>query len=157
VFRIGQGIDIHQFDVKRPLFLGGVKISDSDGLIGHSDADVLLHAVMDALLGAVGKGDIGELFPDNDPKFLGADSKDLLKSVWNKLLAEGWQLVNLDCTVLAERPKISPYKHAMQVILSEIFGVDESCCNIKATTSEKMGFIGRAEGMMALAVVLLQR
>ena len=157
MLRIGQGVDVHPFAEERPLILGGVKISERNGLLGHSDADVLLHAIMDALLGAVGEGDIGELFPDTDPQYLNADSKKLLSKVWGKISAEGWYLVNLDCTVLAEQPRLSPFKSRIQESIAEVFGVESAACGLKATTTEKLGFVGRREGIMVLAVVLLEK
>ena len=155
-YRIGHGIDVHQFAKDRELWLGGVKLSDEDGLLGHSDADVLTHAVMDALLGALAMGDIGEHFPDNDPKYLGANSKELLIFLWDKIKADNWQLENLDCTVLAQKPKISSFKNAIRESLAEAFGVDSDRISVKATTTEKLGFVGRAEGIQAEAVVLLK-
>ncbi len=156
-YRIGHGIDVHQFAKNRELWLGGVKLSDEDGLLGHSDADVLTHAVMDALLGALAMGDIGEHFPDNDPKYLGANSKELLVSLWNKIKKDGWVLENLDCTILAQKPKISPYKNAIRESLADAFGVEIERISVKATTTEKLGFVGRTEGIQAEAVVLLRK
>jgi 2-C-methyl-D-erythritol 2,4-cyclodiphosphate synthase len=155
--RIGQGIDVHPFKEGRKCILGGVEIPSPRGLDGHSDADALVHALIDALLGATGQRDIGTIFPDTDMTFKDADSCELLKSVWQKLRLEGWALVNTDITVLAETPKLKPYVDTMREKLSGILGCTIDRIAIKATTTEKMGFIGRQEGLLASAVVLLQR
>mgnify|MGYP001216163707 CR=1 FL=1 len=155
--RIGQGIDVHQLVEGRHCIIGGVKIQHTHGLDGHSDADVLLHAVMDAVLGAVGASDIGTLFPPDDERWRGADSLELLRSVWSKVSSEGWRLVNLDCTVLAEAPKIYPHVPMMKDKISSAFGVATNCIGIKATTTESMGFVGRREGILASAAILLSR
>ena len=155
--RIGQGVDIHRLVTGRPLLLGGVKIPHSKGLDGHSDADVLLHAIMDALLGAAGHADIGSMFPDTDKRWKNADSKDLLTRVWKKLASEGWFVVNVDSSVLAEAPKLKPHIGAMKKAISSILNIGESSCGIKATTTEKLGFVGRGEGILASASVLLGR
>jgi len=155
--RIGQGIDVHPFEKGRPLVLGGVCISHEFGLGGHSDADVLLHALVDALLGAVGKGDIGSHFPDTEDAYRNIDTKVLLKKAWDLLRAERWEIVNLDCTVMAEAPRLSPFIPKMQEAISAVLDVAPEKCSIKATTSEKMGFVGRGEGILAAAVVLLKR
>lgn len=155
--RIGQGIDVHQFAEGRPCILGGVEIPHFRGLLGHSDADVLVHAFIDAILGAIGQRDIGTLFPDTDEAFKGADSCGLLAVVWETARKEGWSLVNADITVLAEAPKIKPHVSAMQLKLSAIVGVTPERITIKATTTEKLGFVGREEGIVASAVVLVQR
>lgn len=157
MFRIGHGIDVHQFAYDRALILGGVKLSDIDGLIGHSDADVLTHAIMDAILGAVGGGDIGEHFPDTDAQYLNADSKELLRRLWERVHADGWEIVNLDCTIIAQKPRIAPFKQAIKLSVAEALLIDESVCGIKATTTEHLGFLGREEGMAAFAVVLLEK
>jgi 2-C-methyl-D-erythritol 2,4-cyclodiphosphate synthase len=155
--RIGLGNDVHELVEGRPLVLGGVTIPHSHGLAGHSDADALLHAVCDAILGATGRGDIGTRFPNTDPRWKGADSKKLLASVWEDVSREGWGLVNLDTTVLAEAPKLSPHIPAMKRCIGEVLGVSPDRVGIKATTSEGLGFVGRKEGIMASAVVLLAR
>lgn len=155
--RIGQGIDVHQFAEGRRCVLGGVEIPHSRGLLGHSDADVLVHALMDAILGALGQRDIGTLFPDTDEAFKGADSCGLLGTVWEAARRDGWSLVNADITVLAEAPKIKPHVSAMQAKLAGILRVLPDRIAIKATTTERLGFVGREEGIVASAVVLLQR
>lgn len=156
-FRIGQGIDIHPFQEGRRCVLGGVEIPSSKGLKGHSDADALIHALMDAILGATGRRDIGTLFPDTDQAFKDADSRELLRRVWSLASEEGWSLVNADMTLLAEVPKVKPYVTEMQSTLSAILGVEPSRVTIKATTTERLGFIGREEGVLASAVVLITR
>lgn len=155
--RVGQGIDVHSFAEGRRCVIGGVEIPHSKGLLGHSDADVLVHAVMDAILGATGSRDIGALFPDTDAAFKDADSCSLLKRVWDDATREGWRIGNLDISLLAQAPKISPYIQAMRERLSGILKSDISRIGIKATTTESMGFVGREEGVIAFAVVLLQR
>lgn len=153
--RVGQGIDVHQLVEGRPLVLGGVTIEHTHGLLGHSDADVLLHAVADAVLGALGKGDIGVFFPDTDSRWKGADSLELLRIVWESAKADGWQLMNADCTVVIERPKIRPFIPAMQEKIAGVLGASVEQISIKATTSETLGYVGRREGATAYAVVLL--
>ena len=155
--RIGQGIDIHPFKAGRRCVLGGVDIPSQRGLDGHSDADALTHALIDAVLGAIGQRDIGTLFPDTDAEFKDADSIGLLTKVWGLARGEGWSLVNADVTLLAQVPKIKPYVTKMQERLSGVFGCDLNRVTIKATTTERLGFIGREEGVLASAVVLLQR
>ena len=155
--RIGQGIDIHPFKEGRRCVLGGVEIPSARGLDGHSDADALVHALIDALLGATGQRDIGTVFPDTDQSFKDADSCGLLRKVWEGVSNHGWSLVNADMTVLAEAPKLKPFIPEMQEKLSVIMGCSKDRVTIKATTTEKMGFIGRGEGLLASAVVLLQR
>lgn len=155
--RIGHGIDIHPFKEGRRCVLGGVEIPSPRGLDGHSDADALVHALIDALLGATGQRDIGTLFPDTDPSFKDADSCELLKKVWGNVQRSGWALVNADMTVLAEAPKLKPYVTEMQQKLGAILACSTDRIAIKATTSERMGFVGRGEGVLASAVVLLQR
>jgi 2-C-methyl-D-erythritol 2,4-cyclodiphosphate synthase len=155
--RVGQGIDVHPFAEGRRCVIGGVEIPHSKGLLGHSDADVLVHAVMDAILGATGSRDIGALFPDTDVSFKDADSCLLLKRVWDDATEKGWRIVNLDISLLAQVPKISPYVETIRERLSGILTSEISRIGIKATTTESMGFIGREEGVMAFAVVLLQR
>ena len=154
--RIGIGYDVHRLAEGRKLILGGVDIPWTMGLDGHSDADVLTHAVMDAILGALGRGDIGKLFPDTDPAFLGADSIELLKQVAELMHGDGYVLGNLDVVLIAQRPKISPYTEEMRDHLSEALHCDRSRINVKATTEEKLGFTGRGEGMAAEAGCLLE-
>jgi 2-C-methyl-D-erythritol 2,4-cyclodiphosphate synthase len=155
--RIGQGVDIHRFAEGRRCVLGGVEIPHSVGLLGHSDADVLIHALMDAILGASGQRDIGYLFPDTDSAFKDADSCVLLKRVWDLASKEGWTLNNADISLLAEAPRIKPYVTQMQTRIAEVLGCDSAQITIKATTTEKLGFVGREEGIVAMAVVLLSR
>lgn len=155
--RIGLGYDVHAFSEGRQLILGGVEIDHPRGLAGHSDADVLAHALMDALLGAVRGGDIGKLFPDTDPRFRGADSLKLLAEVYAFVLDQGYRLVDADCVLVLEQPKVSPYRDQMRANLAAAMGVDAACVGLKATTTEKLGFEGRGEGVAAQAVVLLER
>ncbi|GHU07506.1 2-C-methyl-D-erythritol 2,4-cyclodiphosphate synthase [Betaproteobacteria bacterium] len=156
-FRIGQGFDVHAFVAGRPLMLGGVRIPHERGLAGHSDADVLLHAITDALLGAAGLGDIGRLFPDTDAQYAGADSRVLLRTAFARVKAAGWAVGNLDATIICQAPKISPHAPAMVDNLAADLGLDPGCVNIKGKTTEKLGFTGREEGIAAQAVVLLVR
>ncbi|MBA3313225.1 MAG: 2-C-methyl-D-erythritol 2,4-cyclodiphosphate synthase [Planctomycetota bacterium] len=156
-FRVGLGQDCHRLATGRRLILGGVAVEYDRGLDGHSDADVLLHAVTDAVLGAAGLGDIGELFPDTDPQHRDADSAELLKVALHTVREQGWNVVNLDCTVAAERPKLSPYKPAIRRRLAELLGIDAEAVNVKAKTGERVGPVGREEAMTAEAIVLLQR
>ncbi|MDB5085138.1 MAG: ispD, partial [Bacilli bacterium] len=157
MFRIGQGFDVHQLTEGRPLVLGGVVIPYDKGLIGHSDADVLLHAVKDALLGAIAAGDIGRHFPDTDEAYRGADSVKLLQEVWRMVTTQGYRLGNLDCTVMAQRPKLAPYIEEMRGVLAKELSAEPLQINIKATTTEQLGFIGRGEGIAAQAIVLLEK
>ena len=154
--RVGQGFDVHAFAEKRRLVLGGVEVPYPLGLAGHSDADVLIHAVCDALLGAAGLGDIGRHFPDSDAQYAGADSCELLAGVVAKAAAAGWQVVNIDATVIAQKPKLAEFIPAMELRLAEVIGIGAAAVNIKATTTEKLGFTGRGEGIAAQAVALLQ-
>ena len=153
--RIGHGYDVHKLVEGRDLILGGVKIDHKLGLLGHSDADVLLHAVSDALLGAAGLGDIGRHFPDTDPCYAGADSLKLLEAVMEKLTCAGWKVGNVDSTIVAQRPKLAPYLPQMQRNLASVMGIEINQVNIKATTEEKLGFTGSGEGMAAQAIALL--
>ena len=153
--RIGHGYDVHRLTDGRSLIIGGVKIPFELGLDGHSDADVLTHALMDALLGAAALGDIGKLFPDNDDAYLGADSVELLRFVGRKLLENGYALCNADCTVIAQRPKLAPYIDTMRQRLADALRVDVDCISVKATTEEKLGFTGEGLGITAHAVVLI--
>ena len=155
--RIGQGFDVHAFEAGRKLIIGGVEIPFEKGLAGHSDADVLLHAITDAVLGALSLGDIGKWFPDTSEEFRGADSLELLKRVWQKVRADGWSLVNCDATVLAERPKLGGHFDAMRKRISSVLDARPEDIGLKATTTEKLGFVGREEGIAAMAVVLLER
>ena len=154
--RIGMGYDVHRLVSGRRLILGGIPISWDKGLLGHSDADVVTHAVCDALLGAAGLGDIGLHFPDSDSAWAGIDSLELLQRV-RSMLRGRWQVVNLDITVLAQAPKLAPYREAMQTRLAEVLGIPKTQVNIKATTTEGLGPIGREEGIAAQCVVLLQQ
>ncbi|CAM3895117.1 2-C-methyl-D-erythritol 2,4-cyclodiphosphate synthase [Alkalicoccus chagannorensis] len=153
--RIGQGFDVHQLTEGRPLLLGGIDIPYEKGLLGHSDADVLLHTIADAALGAIGEGDIGRHFPDTDPAFKDADSQKLLSHVWDLVKQHGYILGNVDCTIMAEKPKMAPYIQPMQRRIAELLEADPSRVNVKATTTEKLGFTGRGEGIAAQAVILL--
>jgi 2-C-methyl-D-erythritol 2,4-cyclodiphosphate synthase len=153
--RIGNGYDIHQLVADRPLILGGVKIPHPLGLLGHSDADVLTHAIMDALLGALGLGDIGHYFPPNDPKWKGANSIILLKQVLSIIQSQGWQIGNIDSTIVAEQPKLKPHLKSMRSTIAEALALDLAQVSIKATTNERLGPVGREEGICAYAVVLL--
>lgn len=157
MIRIGQGFDVHQLATDRKLIIGGVEIPFNKGLLGHSDADVLLHAITDALLGAAGLGDIGHLFPDTDLAFKNADSICLLKETMEKVRELGFTIGNIDCTILAEEPKMKPYLSEMKKNISQACTIDQTQINLKATTMEKMGFIGREEGMGAIAVALLEK
>jgi 2-C-methyl-D-erythritol 2,4-cyclodiphosphate synthase len=156
--RVGQGYDVHALVAGRPLIIGGVTIPYDRGLAGHSDADVLLHAVTDAILGAAGMGDIGRHFPDTDLQWKGADSRMLLRTAYGKLREAGWQIVNVDATVHAQAPKIGPHAAAMQANIAQDLGLgDSSRVNIKAKTNESLGFLGRREGIAATVVALIQR
>ncbi|SEO77125.1 2-C-methyl-D-erythritol 2,4-cyclodiphosphate synthase [Amphibacillus marinus] len=157
MFRIGQGFDVHAFSPDRPCVIGGVTIPHEKGLLGHSDADVLLHTIADALLGAIGAGDIGKHFPDTDPAYKDADSKILLAHVWQMIQRQGYQLGNLDCTVIAQRPKLAPYIETIRASIAGILSVDVDQINVKATTTEALGFTGREEGIAAQAVVLIEK
>jgi 2-C-methyl-D-erythritol 2,4-cyclodiphosphate synthase len=157
MIRIGHGYDVHRFAPERKLILGGVSIPYEMGLAGHSDADVLVHALMDAMLGAMAKGDIGKHFPDTDNSFKDIDSMILFKRVCEILKDEGYSLSNADCTVIAQAPKLAPHIEAMRKNIAAAAGVDISQINIKATTEEKLGFTGRKEGISAHAVCLLEK
>lgn len=153
--RIGHGYDVHRLTEGRKLILGGVEIPYEKGLLGHSDADVLTHALMDALLGAVALGDIGKLFPDNDDSFLDADSLVLLKKVSELLSDNNYKLINADCTIIAQKPKLAPFINDMRMALAQVLNADVSQISIKATTEEKLGFTGEGLGIAAHAVVLI--
>ncbi len=154
-FRIGQGFDVHQLVAGRRLVIGGVEIAHDKGLLGHSDADVLLHAVSDALLGAAALGDIGRHFPDSDPRYKGIDSRELLRRVAGLVREAGFVPVNVDATVIAEAPRMAPHVPAMVANIAADLGIDEARVNVKATTTEKLGFTGRGEGIAAQAACLL--
>ena len=153
--RIGHGYDVHRLVEGRPCIIGGVEIPFEKGLLGHSDADVLLHAIMDAVLGAMAAGDIGKLFPDSDPAYKGANSLALTRRVAMVMRERGFKLVNLDATVIAEAPKLAPHIPAMRANIAEAFGVDVDCVSVKATTEEHLGFTGSGEGIAAHAVCLI--
>jgi 2-C-methyl-D-erythritol 2,4-cyclodiphosphate synthase len=157
VIRSGLGVDSHRFEPGRPLILGGVDIPHEEGLAGHSDADVLTHAIVDALLGAAGLGDIGQHFPDTDERFKDADSLELLRTVVVFLEDNGFRIVHVDATVMMERPKLSPYRDAMRQTLADALRIGLGHVNVKATTGERMGFVGRGEGVAAMAIATLDR
>ncbi|NLA75653.1 MAG: 2-C-methyl-D-erythritol 2,4-cyclodiphosphate synthase [Deltaproteobacteria bacterium] len=155
MFRIGFGYDVHGLAEARRLILGGVNIPWNKGLLGYSDADVLVHAIMDGILGALGRGDIGRHFPDTDPAYKDKDSLEMLNDVMSMVKADGFQINNLDCTIVAQEPKLAPYIEGMREKLSLVLAIGKGRINIKATTTEKMGFAGRGEGMEAYAAVSL--
>ncbi|WP_342599483.1 2-C-methyl-D-erythritol 2,4-cyclodiphosphate synthase [Psychrobacillus sp. FSL H8-0483] len=155
MMRIGQGFDVHEFADNRPLIIGGITIPYERGLIGHSDADVLLHTITDAALGAIGEGDIGRHFPDTDPDFKDADSAKLLEHIWKLVDARGYKLGNIDCTIIAQKPKMAPYIETIRTRVAELLQADVSQVNVKATTTEKLGFTGREEGIASMATILL--
>jgi 2-C-methyl-D-erythritol 2,4-cyclodiphosphate synthase len=154
-YRVGIGVDAHAFDVAAPLVLGGVALDHPRGLAGHSDGDVLAHALIDALLGAAGLGDIGSLFPSGEDRFRGASSLDLLREAYGQVRETGWRLVNADCVLVGEEPKIAPYREEMRRRLGDAIGDGE--VNVRATTTDHLGFTGRGEGLAAHAVALLER
>lgn len=156
MFRIGMGFDAHRFEAGRKLVLGGVEIPFDRGLAGHSDADVVLHALMDALLGACGRGDIGQLFPETDRAYLGVSSLDLLDRVMRIVRGEGYAVVNVDLVVICGAPKISPYRDRMRESVAHGCGIDPGAVSVKGTTTEGMGFAGRGEGVAGMAAVLLE-
>ena len=157
MMRIGQGSDIHALVEGRKLIIGGVDITHERGLLGHSDADVLVHAVIDALLGAAALGDIGRHFPDTDPRYAGADSRVLLRATRELLAAQGWRIVNIDSTISAQRPKMAPHIPQMTANLAADLGLPADCVGIKAKTAERLGFVGREEGIATTAVALIER
>ncbi|MBD3108657.1 2-C-methyl-D-erythritol 2,4-cyclodiphosphate synthase [Bacillus sp. AGMB 02131] len=157
MFRIGQGFDVHQLVEGRPLIIGGITIPYEKGLLGHSDADVLLHTVADACLGAVAEGDIGKHFPDTDPAFKDADSAKLLTHVWGIVKEKGYEIGNIDCTIIAQKPKMLPYIPEMRTRIAQLLETAEENVNVKATTTEKLGFTGRGEGIAAQVAVLLKK
>jgi 2-C-methyl-D-erythritol 2,4-cyclodiphosphate synthase len=153
--RVGSGVDVHAFGPGDAVLLGGVRIAHSRGIVAHSDGDVLLHALVDALLGAAGLGDIGQHFPDSDPRWKGADSARFVAATVELLAQAGWQVVNADLTLLAEAPKIGPWREAIRSRVAALLALPQSCVNLKATTTEHLGFVGRNEGLMAMATVLI--
>ena len=155
--RVGFGYDVHRLVEGRPLILGGVTIDHPEGLDGHSDADVLLHAITDAVLGAAAMGDIGSHFPDTDPAFKDADSMDLLREILRRVGQEGFRLVNVDATVAAQAPKLRPHIDAMRHNIAEATGLDIGAVSVKATTTERLGFVGTKQGMAAYAVCLIEK
>ncbi|GEN35270.1 2-C-methyl-D-erythritol 2,4-cyclodiphosphate synthase [Aneurinibacillus danicus] len=157
MIRVGQGFDVHQLVEGRKLIIGGVEIPYEKGLLGHSDADVLLHAITDAILGALGFGDIGKHFPDTDAAFKDADSQVLLRDVWKLVKEKGYTIGNVDATIIAQRPKMAPHIEQMRETIAACVETETERINVKATTTEKLGFTGRGEGIAAMAVVLLQK
>jgi len=157
MMRVGHGFDVHAFAEGRKLIIGGVDIPHSLGLAGHSDADVLLHAICDALLGAAALGDIGRHFPDSDARYKGIDSRELLRETARLIGEKGWRVSNLDATIIAQAPKMAPHIPAMAEHIAADLGVEVGCVNVKATTTERLGFTGRGEGIAAEAVCLLER
>lgn len=153
--RIGHGYDVHKLVPDRDLILGGIKIPYEKGLLGHSDADVLTHALMDALLGAMAVGDIGRMFPDSDDRYLNADSIEMLREVVKLVKKKGFVVVNIDCTVIAQRPKLQPYVGAMRAVYADVLGIDIGHVSVKATTEEHLGFTGEGLGVAAHAMVLI--
>ena len=156
-YRIGSGVDFHKLSEGRELWIGGVKIEHQKGALGHSDADVLLHAICDALLGAACLGDIGEHFPDTDKAYKNIDSKILLQRVFELIKKEGYWIANIDSTICLQSPKVKPYVSLMQKVIANILAISEKDISIKATTTEQLGFVGREEGLMAYATVLLEK
>ncbi len=157
VFRIGQGFDVHRLAEGESLWLGGILIPHFKGTVAHSDGDVLIHAICDALLGALKLGDIGTHFPDNSTKFENIDSKILLKESYNLVKQKGYEIVNIDSTISAQQPKLNPFIPEMEKTMAEVLGVDSDCVSVKATTTEKLGFEGREEGISANAIILLKK
>lgn len=157
MLRIGHGFDVHAFAEGRRLILGGVDVPCARGLAGHSDADVVAHALMDAVLGALREGDIGKLFPDNDPAYEGADSLVLMRRVAELARERGWRVADADCTIAAQTPKLAPYREQMRANMAAALGVPVEAVGVKATTTERLGFVGREEGIAAWAVALLER
>lgn len=156
MIRVGQGIDVHRFSEERPLVLGGVTISEQGGLAGHSDADAVLHALTDALLGAIGAGDIGEHFPSSDERWRNAPSSRFIERACNLIFARKGHVVSVDVTIVAERPKLSPYRQAMRSSIAELLGIPVDRVSVKATTTDGLGFIGRGEGIFALALAVVE-
>jgi 2-C-methyl-D-erythritol 2,4-cyclodiphosphate synthase len=156
MIRIGQGVDVHPFDETRPLILGGVRISDTGGLSGHSDADAVLHAVTDALLGAAGAGDIGLYFPSKDPRWKGADSSIFVREARRLIDEKEGTITNVDVTIIAQKPKLGPHREAMRAAIARLLGIPAGHVNVKATTTDHLGFVGREEGICAMAVVAVE-
>jgi 2-C-methyl-D-erythritol 2,4-cyclodiphosphate synthase len=156
-YRVGTGVDAHAFEDGIPLVLGGVRIDHPRGLAGHSDGDVLAHALTDAVLGAAGMEDIGALFPSGDAAFAGADSIELLREAWRRVREAGWELANADVVLVGEEPRLAPHRDAMRARLAEALGVEPALVAVRATTTDKLGFTGRGEGLAAQAVALLRR
>ena len=156
MIRIGQGIDVHPFDESRPLILGGVRISDTGGLAGHSDADVVLHALTDAILGAAGAGDIGQYFPSEDPQWRNADSKRFIREAKTILTEMRAEISNIDITIIAQKPKIAPFREGIGASIAKMLNMPRGHVNIKATTTDHLGFIGREEGICAMAIVAVE-
>jgi 2-C-methyl-D-erythritol 2,4-cyclodiphosphate synthase len=156
VIRVGQGFDVHPFDDSRPLILGGVRIAESGGLAGHSDADAVLHAVVDALLGAAGAGDIGQYFPSEDPKWKGADSARFIREAKRIIDEMDGAIANLDITIIAQKPKLAPHREAMRGSIAQMLSIPAGRVNVKATTTDHLGFIGRSEGICAMAIVVIE-
>ncbi|MCA1646284.1 MAG: 2-C-methyl-D-erythritol 2,4-cyclodiphosphate synthase [Chloroflexi bacterium] len=157
MLRVGSGIDVHAFAEGVPLWLGGVRVPHPRGLAGHSDGDAPVHALIDALLGAAGRGDIGEWFPSTDEQWRGAPGTDLLRHVWTTLAAAGWRLENLDLTIVASEPRLAPYRASMRAVLADVLDCGPESVSVKATTTDGLGALGRAEGVLATAAVLLSR
>jgi 2-C-methyl-D-erythritol 2,4-cyclodiphosphate synthase len=153
MIRVGQGLDVHPFDDSRPLILGGVRIAETGGLAGHSDADAVLHAIVDALLGAAGAGDIGHYFPSDDPQWAGADSARFLREAKRIIDEMDGTISNIDVTIVAQKPKLAPHREAMRDSIAHLLGLPAGHVNVKATTTDHLGFIGRAEGICAMAIV----
>jgi 2-C-methyl-D-erythritol 2,4-cyclodiphosphate synthase len=156
MIRIGQGIDVHPFDVSRPLILGGVRISETNGLAGHSDADAVLHAITDAILGAAGAGDIGQYFPSTDERWRGADSRVFVVEARRILEEMNAEITNIDVTIIAQQPKLSPHRDAMVASIAQLLDLPEGHVNVKATTTDHLGFIGRSEGICAMAILAIE-
>ena len=156
MIRVGQGIDVHPFDNSRPLILGGVRIAETGGLAGHSDADVVLHAVTDALLGAAGAGDIGQYFPSDDPRWKGADSSRFVREASRIVGEMNAEISNIDVTIIAERPRIAPHREAIGAFIANLLDLPRGHVNVKATTTDHLGFIGRGEGICAMAIVSIE-
>ena len=155
MIRVGQGIDVHQFADARPLILGGVRISDTGGLAGHSDADAVLHAITDALLGAAGAGDIGQYFPSDDPRWKDADSTIFVREAKRVIAEMEAEIANIDVTIIAQKPKLAPFRDAMQASIAKLLDLPAGHVNVKATTTDHLGFIGRSEGICAMAIVCI--
>ena len=156
MIRIGQGLDVHPFDETRPLILGGVRLSETGGLAGHSDADAVLHAIVDAILGAAGAGDIGQYFPSEDPKWKGADSSRFVREAKTILTEMDAVISNVDVTIIAQKPKIAPHREAVRNSIARLLDLTPDRVNVKATTTDNLGFIGRAEGICAMAIVAIE-